>query len=170
MPRPDLTRVSSFFHNYINQVPQDDMQVAIHELGKDFLLLMGSIPAGKHDYAYAPGKWTLREVFQHIIDTERVMSYRALCFARKEQQNLPGFDENSYAENSKAAHRKWEDMMEEFASIRKASEQLYASFDGEQLESGGTANNKPMYVLSLGFIIAGHCQHHVNIIRERYLN
>ena len=169
MPRPDLSRVASYFHNYINQVPQDDVNVAIHELGNDFLKLMGSIPADKQDYAYAPGKWTLREAFQHIIDTERVMSYRALCFARKEQQNLPGFDENDYAENSKASNRKWKDMMDEFASIRKATEQLFASFDKEQLESGGIANNKPMYVLSLGFIIAGHCQHHVNIIKDRYL-
>jgi len=169
MPRPDLTRVGSFFHNYISQVPQDDVNIALHELGKDFLKLMESIPAEKQDYAYAPGKWTLRESFQHIIDTERVLSYRALCFARKEKQNLPGFDENSYAENSKAANRKWKDLIEEFASLRKATELLFASFDKEQLESGGIANNNPNYVLGQGFIIAGHCQHHVNIIRERYL-
>jgi hypothetical protein len=169
MARPDISRVAPFFHNYINQAPQEDVLSAIRELGKEFISLMQSIPAEKHDYAYGPGKWTLKEVFQHIIDTERVLAYRALCFARKEQQNLPGFDEDNYAAHSKAASRKWNDMLEEFTTVRKSSEQFFAVLDNDQLESGGTANNKPMYVLALGYIIAGHCQHHVNIIRERYL-
>lgn len=169
MARPDMSRVAPFFHNYINQAPQEDVNAAIRELGKEFISLMESLPTEKHDYAYGPGKWTLREVFQHIIDTERVMSYRALCFARKEQQNLPGFDENDYAEHSKASKRDWKDLLEEYTTIRKSSELFFASLDKEQLESGGTANNKPMYVLALGYIIAGHCQHHLNIIRERYL-
>jgi hypothetical protein len=169
MARPDMSRIAPFFHNYINQAPQGDVLSAIRELGKECISLMQSIPTEKHDYAYAPGKWTLKEVFQHIIDTERVMAYRALCFARKEAQNLPGFDENDYAGHSKAANRKWNDMLEEFTTVRKSSEQFFAVLDKEQLESGGTANNKPMYVLALGYIIAGHCQHHVNIIREKYL-
>jgi hypothetical protein len=169
MPRPDLSRVGSFFHRYINQVPQDDIQVALHDLGNEFLKLMESIPSDKQDYAYAPGKWTMREVFQHIIDTERILSYRALCFSRKEQQNLPGFDEDSYAAHSKAANRKWKDMLDEFASMRRATELLFSSFDKDQLESGGIANNNPNYTLGMGFIIAGHCQHHVNLIKERYL-
>jgi DinB superfamily len=169
MPRPDLNRVASFFQNYINQVRQDDLLPALRELGNDFISLVKTIPASKHDHAYAEGKWTLRELFQHIIDTERILSYRALCFARKETQSLPGFDENTYAASSKAANRSWNDMIEEFSIVRKASEYLFASFDHEQLESGGKANNKPMYVLGLGFVVAGHCQHHVNIIKEKYL-
>lgn len=169
MARPDMSRIAPFFHNYINQAPQEDVLSAIRELGKECISLMKSIPAEKHDYAYGPGKWTLREVFQHIIDTERVMAYRALCFARKEAQNLPGFDENDYAKHSKAANRKWNDLLEEFTTVRKSSEQFFAVLDAEQLESGGTANNRPMYVLALGYVIAGHCQHHLNIIRERYL-
>jgi hypothetical protein len=169
MARPDMSRIAPFFHNYINQAPQGDVLSAIRELGSECVSLMQSIPTEKHDHAYAPGKWTLKEVFQHIIDTERVMAYRALCFARKEAQNLPGFDENDYAEHSKAASRKWNDMLEEFTTVRKSSEQFFATLDKDQLESGGTANNKPMYVLALGYIIAGHCQHHLNIIRERYL-
>ena len=169
MPRPDLQRVPSFFLNYINKVPQDDLMQAIRDLGNDFVALVKAIPASKHEYAYAPGKWTLKEVFQHIIDAERVFAYRGLCIARKETQSLPGFDENIYADNSKANSRKWNDLVEEFILVRKASEYLFASFDNEQLESNGISNNNSMYVLGIGFILAGHCQHHLDIIKERYL-
>lgn len=169
MPRPDLSRIATFYHNYTRQVPQDEVLKAIPELGNEFVTLMQSIPSSKYDYAYAPGKWTLKEVFQHIIDAERVFCYRALCFARKEQQSLPGFDENEYAANSKGGSRNWNDLIEEFRLVRKATEYLYRSFDEEQLQSSGISNNNPLYVLGIGFIIAGHCQHHVNIIKERYL-
>lgn len=170
MPRPDLSRIPEFYHNYIRQVPHDDLLTAIHELGEDFLQVMAGIPASLHDHAYAPGKWTLKDVFQHVIDTERILSYRALCIARGEAQSLPGFDENGYADASKAGSRHWGDMEEEFRLIRSASEYLFRSFDGEQLDATGTANGSPVYVLGLGFIVAGHCQHHLNIIRERYLS
>lgn len=169
MPRPDLSRIAIFYHTYINKVPQDDVLPAIRELGDEFIALVESIPPEKYDYAYAPGKWTLKEVFQHIIDTERIMSYRALCVARKEEQSLPGFEENDYAANSNAASRDWNDMIGEFRVIRQASGYLFASFNEEQLEASGTANNNPVYVRGLGYVIAGHCQHHLNIIRERYL-
>jgi hypothetical protein len=170
MPRPDLSRVAPFYHNYIRQVPHDDALAALHELGNDFINLVKSVPGEKHNYAYAPGKWTLKEVFQHIIDAERIFIYRALCFARKEQQSLPGFEENDYAANSKAANRNWNNMIEEFTLVRKSSEILFRSFDEEQLQTNGISNNNPMYVLGLGFIIPGHCQHHLNIIKERYLS
>jgi hypothetical protein len=169
MPRPDLSRISSFYHNYIRQVPHDEMMPALRELGTGFIDMVKTIPANKHDYAYAEGKWTLKEMFQHILDTERILCYRALCFARKEMQSLPGFDEDSYALNSRAANRSWNDMVEEFIIVRKASEYLFASFDKEQLEYEGLANKSPLYVMGLGFIVAGHCQHHLNIIKERYL-
>lgn len=169
MPRPNLSRIGNFFHNYIRQVPQDDVHAAIKELGADFINVLKSVPPDKQEYAYAKGKWTLKEVVQHIIDAERIFIYRALCFARKEQQSLPGFEENEYAANSKANSRNWNDLIEEFTFVRKSTEILYQSFDREQLESDGLANSKPMYVLGLGFIIAGHCQHHLNIIKERYL-
>jgi hypothetical protein len=169
MPRPDYSRVATFYHNYMNQVSQDDPVTALRELGADFIKFMKAIPAAKHDYAYAEGKWTLKEVVQHIIDAERIFAYRALCFARKEEQSLPSFEENDYAANSKASSRSWNDLTEEFIIVRKASEILFKSFDGEQLQSNGLANNNPMYVLALGFITAGHCQHHLNVIKERYL-
>lgn len=167
--RPDLSRIASFYHKYINQVSQDDVVPALLEQGNDFISLMQSIPADKHDHAYAPGKWTLKEVFQHVIDAERIFIYRSLCVARKEAQSLPGFEENDYAANSRAASRLWEDLLEEFRLVRKSAEYLFNSFDEEQLQATGLANNNPMNVRAVGFVIAGHCQHHLTIIRERYL-
>ena len=169
MPRPDLSRVASFYHNYIKQVPHSDLAKALKELGEAFIAQMETVPASKYDYAYAEGKWTMKELFQHVLDTERILVYRALCIARKETQSLPGFEEKDYADNSKAANRNWNDMIEEFRVMRKSSEYMFASFDDEQLENSGIANNSPLYVLGLGFIVAGHCQHHLNIVRERYL-
>lgn len=169
MPRPDLSRVPASFHRYINQVTQKDVLKAINKQGKDFIKLLKSVPKDKYEYAYAADKWTLKEVIQHIIDAERIFAYRALCIARKETQSLPGFEENDYAANSKANQRDWDDLVEEFKLVRKTSTYLFSSFDEEQLETNGLSNNNPIYVLGLGFIIPGHCQHHLNIIKERYL-
>jgi hypothetical protein len=108
-------------------------------------------------------------MLQHIIDAERIFLYRSLCFARGEKASLPGFDENTYAAASKADNRKSEELISEFETVRKSSEQLFASFDDEQLNSTGVANNKPISVNAIGFIISGHVQHHVNVITERYL-
>lgn len=169
MPRPDVNRIGTFFHNYISQVPQDDVIPALRELGNGLHSLMASVPEEKRDFAYAPGKWSLREVFQHIIDTERILCFRALSIAREEPKPLPAFDENHYVARSKAGNRKWADLLDEFKVVRQGSVLMFASFDKDQMEATGIANNNPLYVLGLGFIIAGHCQHHYNIIRDRYL-
>ena len=169
MSRPDLTRVQAPFHRYIEQAPQKDVVKSINKQGKEFIKLIKSIPSDKYEYAYDKGKWTLKEVLQHIIDAERIFAYRALCIARKEAQSLPGFDENDYAANSRANSREWDDLAEEFKLVRKTSLYLFRSFDNEQLETNGLSNGNPIYVLALGFIIPGHCQHHARIIKERYL-
>ncbi|MFI5132810.1 MAG: DinB family protein [Chitinophagales bacterium] len=169
MPRPDLSRVPEFYHNYIRQVPESDLMEAFKTESPAFIQFMENIPLSKYDYRYAEGKWTLKEVLQHIIDAERIFTYRALRFARKDSTPLPGFDENHFAETSKAALRKWDDLLEEFKAVRKSSEYLFRSFDEEQLESTGISNKHSIYVLGIGFIIVGHSNHHRNVIRERYL-
>ncbi len=122
MPRPDLTRVPEFYHNYINQVPENDLMSAFKTQTPLVIQFFQNIPANKIDYAYAEGKWTIKEMLQHIIDAERVFSYRALRFARKDPTPLPGFDENLFAENAKASKRNWNDLLEEFKIVRKATE------------------------------------------------
>jgi hypothetical protein len=128
-----------------------------------------NIPENKIDHAYAEGKWTIREMFQHIIDAERIFSYRALRFARKDPTPLTGFDENLFAVNAKADKRDWNDLLEEFKIVRKATEWLYSSFDEEQLDASGTSNGSSIYVLAFGYISVGHAIHHMNVIKQRYL-
>lgn len=170
MARPDLTRVPDYYHKYINQVEGDDLSKVFKKQTRSFLKFLDGIPKKKRDYKYAENKWTIKEVLQHIIDAERVFAYRAMCFARKDATPLPGFDENNYAANAKVENRKWKDLVEEFTAVRRSTEMLYDSFDEEQLETNGTASGKSVYVLAIGYIIAGHANHHINVTKERYLN
>ena len=169
MPRPDLSRVPEFYHGYINTVKEDDLMSGLKSSTKNLFDLLQSIPAEKHDYRYADNKWTIKEVVQHMIDGERVFTYRALRFARKDDTPLPGFDENLFAQTCKADQRSWNDLVEEFAAVRKGSEAMFASFDNEQLESSGIASEHSTYVLGIGYIVAGHVNHHCGKIKERYL-
>jgi uncharacterized damage-inducible protein DinB len=169
MPRPDLSRVPEFYHGYINKVKENDLISALRSSTSQLFDLLKSIPKEKHDYRYAEGKWTVKDVVQHMLDGERVFTYRALRFARKDNTPLPGFDENLFAQTAKADKRNWNDIVEEFAALRKASEAMFASFDNEQLEQEGVASKNSIYVLGIGFIVAGHVNHHCQIIRERYL-
>jgi hypothetical protein len=167
--RPDLTRVPEFYHNYINQVPEDDLMTSFKNQTNVFIDFINNIPPDKIDYAYASGKWTIKEMLQHIIDAERVFSYRALRFARKDPTPLPGFDENLFAANAKADTRSWNDLVEEFKIVRNATKWLFGSFDDEQLNASGVSNNQSNYVLAFGYISIGHSLHHRNVIKERYL-
>lgn len=169
MPRPDLSRVPEFFHGYISKVKEDDLMTGLRGSTKGLFDLLRSIPPEKQDHRYAEGKWTIKEVVQHMIDGERVFTYRALRFARKDDTPLPGFDENLFAQTAKIDKRNWSDLVEEFAAVRKASEMMFASFDDEQLDSSGIASEKSIYVLGIGFVVAGHVNHHCQIIKERYL-
>jgi hypothetical protein len=169
MSKPDLSRVTGFYHRYINLVKEEDLVTALKNQSDSFPAFLASIPVEKREYRYAEDKWTIKEMLQHIIDTERIFAYRGLCIARKEQASLPGFDENEYADNSKAGTRNWDDLVEEFMATRRSNEILFSSFDTEQLETNGTANGNPVYVLPIGFMMVGHIEHHVNVLKERYL-
>ncbi len=166
---PDLSRVGTFYHNYINLVTEDELPDAFDTQSASFIRFLETIPPDKYDYRYAEDKWTIKEVLQHIIDAERIFSYRALRFARKDSTPLPGFDENLFAANSKADTRSWDKLTEEFKVVRRSSQLLFNSFDEEQLQSDGISSGSPNYVLAIGFIIIGHAMHHKKIIKERYL-
>ena len=139
---------------------------AQQSLVNDFFV---SIPLEKHDYAYAPGKWTLKDMLQHIVDTERILGFRALCIARNEKQQLPGFDEDAYASNSGAENREWSQLVEELLQVRKSSNLLFESFSKSALKNIGICNDKEISAEAIGFILIGHCYHHINIVKERYL-
>src|SRR2546423_5681889 len=157
--RPDLNRVPEFYHNYIKQVPEDDLMTSFKNQTPLFIDFLKNIPVDKIDYAYAPGKWTIKQILQHLIDGERVFCYRSLCFARKDPTPLPPFDENIFAENAKTEQRDWHELVEEFKTVRKGTEYLFGSFDDEQLNADGISNKHSNYVLGFGFITISHCMH-----------
>ena len=160
---------AEFYQNYISKAPDEDVIKAIRKNTRNFRKFLKRIPKKKVDHAYAEGKWTIRELVQHVIDAERVFAYRATSIARKDPTPLPSFDEGKWAANSQPNQRNWKDMAEEFKSLREANEIMFDSFTDEQLHSIGVASNKEVNVLALGYIIAGHVEHHIGIIKERYL-
>ncbi|MEO6328235.1 MAG: DinB family protein [Ginsengibacter sp.] len=169
MPKPNTADHPEYFGRYINLVVENDL---IEAFKNQSLLLPGflrSVSEQKSMHAYAEGKWTIKELLQHITDAERIFSYRALCIARKEMASLPSFDENMYAENSHANSRDWQSLADEFINLRRSTEDLYNSFNAEMLWQKGISNESSINVLSLGFITVGHFTHHKKVIEERYL-
>lgn len=169
MPKPSPATYVSYFQRYIDQVPEEDLMTAFKNQTAGMEKFLTGITEEKSMYAYAEGKWTIKELLQHIIDTERIFSYRALCFARNDQQELPGFEEDLYAKHSHANKRTWADLVDECMVVRKSTEMLYAGFDKSVLDNAGTANKNPATVLSMGFTTIGHYYHHKKILEERYL-
>jgi hypothetical protein len=169
MAKPVSGTYPAFTEGYINLVQVDTVTEAIAEYGKPVTDFFYNLPQNKLHYRYAPGKWNLKEVLQHVIDTERILAYRALTLARHDQTPLPGFNENAYAAASNASARSWDSLLEEFEVTRRSGNLLLQSFNQEQLSRSGITNNEPNTVNALGFIIFGHILHHINIINERYL-
>src|ERR1700759_1931725 len=144
-----------FFQAYLDLIKEEDVNEAIEKNTKEFRKFLKKIPSKKIDYAYAEGKWTIREVLQHVIDAERVFAYRALRYSRMDATPLPGFDENSWAVHAGGASRDWEDLLEEFKSVRKASAYLFAALTDEQLRFEGQANGHAQNAFTVGFLIPG---------------
>lgn len=168
MTRPDLTTVPDFYKRYVQHVKDYDLSDALEISSTETLKFVRSIPQEKGGYRYAPGKWTIKEVLCHMIDVERIMSYRALRFARNDKSPLHGFEENEYAPEANAANRTLGSIAEEMERLRSTTVDLFASFTPEMLIRKGLANNVELSVLTLGYIIAGHESHHRSILKERY--
>ena len=168
MPRPSATEYGSFYQTYINYTSGKDYSILVQQYNDRIIESWTAVPIEKINYAYGPDKWTIKQMFQHVIDTERIFAYRALAIARQEPAALLGFDENEYAKNATAANRNWKDMLIEWRVVRQSTNLLFASFTEEQNKSLGTASGFPISVNALGFIIFGHALHHLHILKERY--
>ncbi|MEO8150625.1 MAG: DinB family protein [Bacteroidia bacterium] len=168
--KPHATDYPSYYGTYINKVTGDDLITALVINFSETEKLIKTITEENLNYRYAEGKWTIKEILVHLMDAERIFAYRALRFARQDKTDLPGFEENDYAPASKASSRNIDSIMQEFAALRKSTIELYKSFDEEQLNQSGTANNNRITVRSLGYSTAGHELHHIQVIRERYLS
>jgi len=155
---------------YISLLPDDADLVT--QLRTDFDLCSAffrAVPPEKLTWRYAEGKWTIKEIICHLIDTERIYAYRALRFARKDETELPGYEQDDYVATSNANARGLGEMLDEFAAVRAATIALLRTFDADALVLGGIANGHRMTVRAAAYIIAGHPLHHMNIIEARYL-
>ncbi|HPH23531.1 MAG TPA: DinB family protein, partial [Chitinophagaceae bacterium] len=146
----------------------NSIQELIANHSHTILQFIQAIENNNADFAYAENKWTVKQVLQHMIDTERVFVYRILSFSRKDATPLPGFDENTYAANADVQHRTLDELKEEFSLLRKSSDIFFASLQTEQLEAIGIANNNSITVNALCYIVFGHALHHIEILKERY--
>ncbi len=143
----------------------EELEICLHE----FIKFVQNIPMDKFDFRYAEGKWTIKEIIQHLIDTERVFSYRAMRISRNDMTPLPGFEENHYVDNTNANARNLQELLTEMAVVRQSSLSLFKSFSEEQLIRVGIASNCSVSVRAIGFILIGHQKHHQKIFQERYL-
>jgi hypothetical protein len=168
MPRPSATEYGSFYQTYINYTSGKDYSILVQQYNDRIIESWTAVPVEKVNYAYGPDKWTIKQMLQHVIDTERIFAYRALAIARNEQAALLGFDENEYAKHGTAANRNWKDMLVEWRVVRQSTNLLFASFTEEQMKAMGTASGSAISVNALGFIIFGHALHHLHILKERY--
>lgn len=159
-----------YFGNYISKVEIDDLIEALEENLDNFSnFIENLVPESKYEFRYQPEKWSIKEIVQHIIDAERIFAYRALRFARFDATPLSSFEEDDYVPVSKSNDRTMEDLIREFVLQRKSTIALFESFTDEMLKNTGTASGKISSVRAIGFVITGHCIHHQQVIKERYL-
>ena len=168
--KPNLTDVPAYYGAYLDLIKENDLLTFLKNRTEETLKFIASIPVEKAEYRYAPGKWSIKEVLSHIIDTERILTYRALRFSRKDVTELSGFDENVYAPNANTGNRTLKEIAEEYNAVRLASISLFSYMTPEMLDFKGKANKASNTARGLGWMIAGHDVHHCNIVKERYLN
>ena len=168
MKRSDINPMPAFFDRYINRVENIDIFAAFEKHNPESVFSELDSLASLGDMVYAPGKWTIRDILQHIIDNERIMAYRAMRFSRNDHAALPGYDEELFAANTIANERPLMELMEEFSLVRGATISLFKGMNDEMILRSGVAFRSEISVLALGFVILGHPIHHMAVIRERY--
>ena len=164
-----VNEYAPFYEGYIKTLDNvellEELEICVH----DFIRFVQNIPMDKFDFRYAEGKWTIKDIIQHLIDVERVFSYRALRIARNDATSLPGFDENFYVANANANTRSIQELLSELALVRQSTLFLFKSFTPAQLGKIGIASDRQVSVRAIGFILIGHQKHHQEVFRQRYL-
>lgn len=169
IPRPEPGEFDSYYTRYLDAVPDGDLLRLLEEGAEEALNLLRAFGEEHGERRYAPGKWTVKEVVGHVTDTERVFAYRALHIARADETALPSFDHDLYVASAGFNRRSLADLAEEFADVRKATIKLLAGLDAPALTRSGGVSGHPMTVRAAAWIIAGHAQHHAQMLRQRYL-
>ena len=165
---PAESEYASFYAGYVAKMASEGDVVATLERQRDELAALPAAAGDRETHRYGDGKWSVREVVGHLGDAERVFGYRLFCISRGEQQSLPGFDENTYAARSGADERPLAELVAELLALREVNLGVVRRLAGEAWDQRGVANNHPITVRALAYVLAGHCRHHLDILRERY--
>ncbi|MVN90937.1 DinB family protein [Mucilaginibacter aquatilis] len=166
--QPQPSEYAPFYAGYVNAaIAGGDIIQTLIRLKYSTYKLFTSVDEQKGNYAYAPGKWTIKQLLNHMVDAERIFAFRLLCFMRGDSTALPGFDENAYVEQSDVSNRTLQSIAAEFKAVREANIYLFESVKDDQLAFTGVANGQPVSIRALLYIMAGHEMHHINIIKQR---
>jgi hypothetical protein len=166
--RPEATEFPQFYAGYVAKVPTGDILAVLRQSKDELASTLGPIPEAKGGHRYAEGKWTVKTLIGHMIDAERIFSYRALRIARGDATPLPGFEENRYAEVAGSDSRTVADLVSELLDVRASTIRLFDSLPDDAWVRRGTVNNGQVSVRALGYITVGHARHHLGILRDRY--
>src|SRR5687768_17087842 len=170
LPKPQPGDYPVYFERYLKLLPDDtDIMALLGKQVEDVIELVEHLKDDAAKWGYAPGKWSIKELLQHMLDTERIFAYRALCFSRGEETSLPSYNEDQYAENSVANRRRLADIILEYRLLRQSTLNLIKSFSPEMIDLVGSSGGNAASVRSIIWIITAHEKHHLNIIKERYL-
>ncbi len=167
---PDVGTISEYYESYRQHIMENDMFKGLVAQGELTHQFIKSLPEKQGDNRYQEGKWSVKEVLGHVLDTERVMTYRILCFMRGERQSLPGFEEDDYVRNSNYSTRTLKDIGEELYAVRQSTIHMLLNMDLNTLDDVGIANNKEVSVRALIYMVLVHERHHVKFIKKTYLN
>ena len=165
-----MTEFQKYIQRYLDLIPTENWLEEMKKTGEKTASLYSFLAEEQSNFAYADGKWTLKELLQHLIDAERIFAYHALRFARNDQTELAGWDEETYAKHYFSSERSLQSLIDEFETVRKSSCLLFENLNEIQLSKTGVANGNEISVETIGKLIVGHNIHHLNIIEERYLS
>jgi DinB superfamily len=167
--RPESGEYAPYYEKYVMRVSGDDSVFALHQLIIETQTLLSQIDEEKALFRYAEGKWSIKELVGHLIDTERIFGFRALCFARNDQNAIAGMEQDDYVRNADFDRVEFAKLAEEFRLVRNSTIAMFENFPAEAWVRSGTASDNLVSVRALAFMIAGHEIHHINILKERYL-
>ena len=165
----DAQHYPVYYQSYIERVPEGNLVDLLDFSLSESLKTLVMIPESKGDHRYESGKWSIKDILQHLIDTERIFCFRALAFSRGEQNEIAGYDHDLYVQNANADQRSMKSLLEELRRLRASTIDLFKSLNDEQMKLKGKANGQVLSVEQIGHVIIGHEMHHVAIIEERYL-
>lgn len=165
----EKTDYPDYYQQYIQLLPNEDLLSLLNSQKEEKIRFLKSLKTGDMSFRYAEGKWTVAEVIQHEIDTERIFQYRALCISRNDKTSLPGYEQDAYVPASKANNRSISEFITEYESVRNSGILLFSSFDDDMLKRLGYSNGYDLSAGAAGFIIAGHEKHHLKLFKSNYL-